>query len=308
MSSVMPTTKCTQCNKKGTQQRIINQESTICNECTDKNANPPPPINPDLMLSELSVRDFSTWFKQELKQEIDDVIQKKVEKATKKIEKDLEATKKTLTKATTDITELKTKVGSLTKTLAETKKERDELKTTGANNLKYLINLDRNVRRSNVILLGVPEDRDLVIGGNEAEGDEEKINALLNHIGVKDRVEIVSQFRLGKKRVLEEGEEEDDDVEEQKRPIKIILKNSEMASLITSNAKLLRPLDQKIFFKPDKSVKEREEFQRLLKKKNEKMIEHPTEEGAVSRVVLKQGILTVDGVEIDRYKTPQTIF
>ena len=78
--------------------------------------------------------------------------------------------------------------------------------------------------------------------------------------------------------------------------------------LITSNAKLLRPLDQMIFFKPDKSVKEREEFQRMLKKKNECMITPPTEHGNDSRVILRQGVLTVDGVEVDRYKTPQRIF
>ena len=144
-----------------------------------------------------------------------------------------------------------------------------------------------------------------MIGENEAEGDKDKINALLDYINVRNQVKIVSQFRLGKK---EDREEDDDEEEESKRPIKIILKNSDMAMLITSNAKLLRPLDQKIFFKPDKSVKEREEFQRLLKKKNEYMISHPTEGDNDSRVVLKKGLLTVDGVVVDRYKTPQTIF
>lgn len=223
-----------------------------------------------------------------------------IEKASKKIGKELEATKKSLALATKDITELKTKVASLTNTLVETKKERDELKTTGVNNLKYLINLDRNVRRSNVILLGVPEDHNLVIGENEAEEEKEKIDVLLDHIKVKNKVEILSHFRLGKKHERLG--------EDPKRPIKIVLKNSEMATLITSNARLLKPLGKKIFFKPDKSAKEREEFQRLLKKKNEKMISHPTEEGAPCRVLLKQGVLTVDGIEVDRYKTPQTIF
>ena len=81
----MAVTKCTQCDKKKTQTRTIDQQSKICNECTEKNAteeNPPPQINLDLMLSELSVRDFSTWFKHEIKREMDDIVQQKVEKAT----------------------------------------------------------------------------------------------------------------------------------------------------------------------------------------------------------------------------------
>ena len=64
----------------------------------------------------------------------------------------------------------------------------------------------------------------------------------------------------------------------------------------------------KIFFKPDKTLKEREEYQRLLKRKNELIASHPTEEGGENRVVLQKGVLTVDGVVTDRYKTPQTIF
>ena len=150
---------------------------------------------------------------------------------------------------------MKTKVNKITETLKETKKERDDLKKTTMNNLKYLVNHDRNSRRCNVMLFGVPENEDMMINGIEAAGDKEKIDVLLDYIRVKDDVEILSFARLGKP--AEEDEEED-----KKRPIKIVLKNSEMAALITANAKLLRPLDRMIFLKPDKTVKEREEFQR----------------------------------------------
>ena len=92
------------------------------------------------------------------------------------------------------------------------------------------------------------------------------------------------------------------------RPLKIELKNGEMAAEIITNSKNLKPLNMKIFFKPDKTLKEREEYQRLLKRKNELMVSHPTEEGGENRVVLQKGVLTVDGVVTDRYKTPQTIF
>ena len=130
-----------------------------------------------------------------------------------------------------------------------------------------------------------------------ASDDQTKIDALFKYIKVREKVEIRNHLRLGKV-----GNESS------RRPIKIELKNSEMAALILSNAKLLRPLNQKLFFKADKTAKEREEYQRLLKKKEELVLAHPTEDGSESRVVLKKGVLTVDGVVRDRYKTPQTIF
>ena len=85
------------------------------------------------------------------------------------------------------------------------------------------------------------------------------------------------------------------------------MKNGDMVRIIISKAPQLKALDKKIFLKPDKSVKEREEFQRLLKRKEEAMIDHPAANGQ-ERVTLKNGSLTVDGVEIDSYKPPQTIF
>ena len=285
---------CTKCNKKSTKTRLIDTETGECNECSDTARIPA--INLDLMLSELSVRDFTVWFKHEL----DDVIQKKVVEATKAVVKDVENVKKDLKKAKDEIKDLTTKVNSLSASLTETKKERDELKKVSSNNLKYLINHDRNVRRSNVMLFGVPEKENMIINGAEAKDDDGKINSLLAHLKVVDNVEIVYHTRLGK--------ESEDSSEDLKRPIEIVMKNSNMSWLITSNSHLLKSLNQKIFFKPDKTPKEREEFQRLLKKKEECMLSHPTEEGSDSRVVLKKGVLTVDNRVIDRYNTPQTLF
>ena len=70
----------------------------------------------------------------------------------------------------------------------------------------------------------------------------------------------------------------------------------------------MKSLNKKIFFNPDKTVKEREEFQRLLNEKKKYEISHVTEEGNERRVVLKKGTLTVDGVIVDTYKTPGSIF
>ena len=140
---------CTQCGKqpttRGPNRRSISPTTKICNDCTDKQGNgdgstvtntspTSVTLDPDTMLSELSVRDFSLWFKQE----IDDVIQKKVDDATKDMVKDLEDKTKKLKTAQDDIKELKPKVNKITETLKETKKERDDLKKTTMNNLKYL--------------------------------------------------------------------------------------------------------------------------------------------------------------------------
>ena len=93
---------CTGCSKKKTKNRVLD-ENGLCNEC--KNKIIPPTINLDLMLSELSVRDFSIWFKHEL----DAVIQKKVADATKDVVKELGTVKKSLKTAQADIANLTTK-------------------------------------------------------------------------------------------------------------------------------------------------------------------------------------------------------
>ena len=63
-----------------------------------------------------------------------------------------------------------------------------------------------------------------------------------------------------------------------------------------------------IYIKQDKTKAERDEFQRLGKKKADLLKLYPTLENENSRVVLKKGILTVDDVQVDRYKSPVTLF
>lgn len=150
------------------------------------------------------------------------------------------------------------------------------------------------------MIFGVPERENLVVNQTEANSDESKIDALLRQMQVQEKVQIMSHTRIGKP--------SEPEAEDSCRPIKLVLKNSSMAYIITANSKLLKPLNQKIFCKPDKTAKEREEFQRLLKKKNECLLTHPSGEEGVERVVLKKGVLTVDGAVVDRYNTPQTIF
>ena len=67
------------------------------------------------------------------------------------------------------------------------------------------------------MLFGVSKNENIVINRVETRGDKAKIDALLDYIKVKDKVEISSYARLGKVSDANEGDK--------KRPIKIVLKN-----------------------------------------------------------------------------------
>ena len=71
--------------------------------------------------------------------------------------------------------ELSTKLSSAETSLDQTKKElvlinesNKANKKTSENSLKYLINLDRNIRRKNVTLFGVPENYSFTIADEPA--------------------------------------------------------------------------------------------------------------------------------------------
>lgn len=289
---------CGNCGKKSTQKRIINQNTSLCNECT-----PPidqktvPTIDPDCMMGELCFRDFRDWFKNE----VDVLVSRKVKEETGTLSKEILSVKNENKLMNDELKKLKIQVDALVEEVKEMKNENETLKKTGDNNLKYLVNLDRNIRRSNIMVMGVSESTSLKINphGRESTTDKDKITDLLNYLEVNDQVEIVNSFRCGK---------EADESEGKIRPIKIEMKNGEMVGLILSKAKKLKDLNLKIYFKPDKTVKEREEFQRLFEKKKELMISHPTDEGNDDRVTLIKGVLKVDGRIVDRYNSPQTIF
>ena len=294
---------CTNCGKKGTKSgsRVVDTRTNKCSDCVvprdedeGDSSGATTTINADSMLSEISFRDFTQWFKGE----VNEMISKKVEEATKDIKKEVDSAKKSAKTANDDIAGMKTQIASLKTSLKTVQDENAQLKKTCANNLKYLINSDRNMRRSNFMVLGLSEEEDLTIDENNAHDDKEKIDLLLNYIGMgSENIDIISYSRLGKEKDGQEGV----------RPIKVTMKNGDMVKSVLSKAPQLKTLNKKIFLKPDKSFKEREEFQRLLKKKEEAMLSHPSADGE-ERVVLKKGSLKVDGVEIDSYKPPQTIF
>ena len=61
------------------------------------------------------------------------------------------------------------------------------------NSTKYLVNFDRNIRRNNVMLFGLPEDEILTLQENEetkeiAEEDKDKIKIIRKSIGYEGAV------------------------------------------------------------------------------------------------------------------------
>ena len=225
------------------------------------------------------------------------------------VKQDLEATKATLDGTTAEVKQLKKEVSDFKKSANDSissfgtratnlDSEVKKLKTVSENNLKYLINLDRNDRRKNVILFGVPEiNNELTIGNTVASSDTEKCDLILRYIGAPIIEKVVEIFRLGKP------------VDNKVRPMKLKLSSSEDATTILSAKGKLNNLEGvTIYLKPDKTKAEVAEFQRLGKRKQELLQQYAVEEGTPPRVVLDKGVLKLDGVKVDEYKSEQSLF
>ena len=300
---------CSNCGKKPTQKRLIDQRTSICTECGPKIANVEPTdeafnntaalphVDDNETLNNVTFGALKAWMTATNASLVSQFEEKLVD-----IKQDLEDTKSKVGKLEKDLKECKKtgeesarKLETKTKTLEEDVKKQ---KTVGENNLKYLINLDRNDRRQNVIIFGVPEEgTHICINDEEAKTDEEKCNAIFEYIGTPINNDINSIFRLGKP------------VEGKVRPIKVKCRSPNVSSTILLNSKKLKDLEnQTIYVKPDKTKSEVAEYQRLGKRKTELEAQYPIEAGGARRVVLEKGVLKVDNVPVDEFKSSQSLF
>ena len=316
---------CSKCGKKDTRNRTINESTKICSDCEPvANASndqqtadaaapfPPPPTPPacnvddDETLNNVKFGSLKKWLNETLSYhvaQIDDRLTREIGA----VKEDLQNTNKALGETTSEVTKLKKELADVKKTTGDNvagldKRTKDleaemkKHKTVSENNLKYLINLDRNDRRKNVILFGIPEV-DLTIGSEVASTDQEKCELILGYIGVPIMEKVRELFRLGK---ASEGKV---------RPIKLKFSSSEDATLILTEKSKLNDLDgHTIYIKPDKTKAEVTEFQRMGKRKQELLQQYPVDEGLPSRVVLDKGVLKLDGVVVDEFKAVQTLF
>ena len=298
---------CAICGKKPTSKRSINQSTSRCTDCAPVQTSAsstthtvePPQVDDSETLDNVTFGALKAWLthtnndlvsqvEQRLTNNINNV-RKELEESNKKVEK-LEKELKEVKKSTEKIPTIEDKVKKLEETSGKQK-------TVGDNNLKYLINLDRNDRRQNVVIFGVPEDgTDLETNGTLSTTEKDKVDALLDFIGAP--AETWSFFRLGKPG-------DDDKI----RPIKIKCSSSAIATAILKEAKKLKDLENHtIYIKPDKTKSEVAEYRRLGQRKIELEKDYPVSDGDDARVVLEKGVLKVDGVKVDEFKSVQSLF
>ena len=295
---------CRECGKKETRNLSIDTFTSVCQKCTTlKNAAAvqqgiPTEITDEAKLSDISFQQFKSW----IQYVIQDTIQSEVQMAMQKCAKDIEAVKKDLGLEKEKVATLITKVNSLTTELTELKNEHVKTKKVGEENLKYLINLDRNSRKHNIMVFGLPEGKDLVFkdeNGDEisrASDDNEKVSAVLDHLN--SDISGVSHFhRLGKP-----------GAEDKPRPVKVIFKAVTQAQIVLSNSKKLNEWEERIYVKADKTKSEANEFKRIGRRKEELLLQHPTTDPENPIVTLAKGVLKVNGTEVDRYNPIQSLF
>ena len=275
---------CKFCGKKSSRNRTVDEETLTCSLCRenaddgagvssaanfDATLNNPQDVDDNETLNNISFGTLKSWFTSALNDHAEK-IDERLTKELGNVKKDLDQTKLKVDKNSSELEKLKKEMSelktstknSLGKLENQTKNletESKKQKTVCENNLKYLVNLDRNVRRENIIIFGVPEDGvEVQIEQEKAKTDEEKCSAILEYIGTPIFDQAKGMFRLGKP------------VNGKVWPIKIRLPSSDTASSVLKESKKLKNLnDQKIYIKPDKTKAEVAEYQRLGKRKAE---------------------------------------
>ena len=106
-----------------------------------------------------------------------------MEKLIKPLQEKLEKSTKSLTETKAQLTKTINSVDEIISTVNELKHENDTLKETTKNLLKYIVNIDRNSRRKNVIIFGLSEDY-VIINDTSCSNDINKTQTLLQYIGV----------------------------------------------------------------------------------------------------------------------------
>ena len=260
---------CTKCKKKATQKRLI-ETNGQCNECNALEI-----VDENESVGSISFGQFRKWIKHELDVSL-----------SQAIKEELKAVSNELAHVKKENANLKAKAIVQDKELAKINDKYKELQKCCDNNLKYLINLDRNERSRNVLIFGVTEKESLNITVNEGAGETQlsadddvaKIDIIMRYIKADTDNKIADFFRLGKEN-------------DKPRPIKLKMVNKEIAYEITRKSKLLKNLGEgtNIYIKNDKSNAERLEFQRLGKRKADLINDNPKEnDQQPDRVILKK--------------------
>ena len=297
--------KCQQCKKGASRNRILTDG--VCSDCNTPiqvdYANAPCSI--DGKVGDVKFKDFVEWIGNVFMKCVQESLSVKIAECCKEID----SLKDEVKKLRGDLKSSNKEIDKLKDDVKAIKEEREKEKKTVSDNCRYLINHDRSVRQRNVLMFGIPDNDSITLFEEGVDSDQQAAKIILEKIGLND-INILEAFRLGKKNEGDPSTMEDG--RPVCRPLKVCLGSSITArSVIAESHKLKNLLDGtglNIYIKPDKTKAEREEYTRLGKKKTELLLRHPTNEGEDPRVVLKGGKLLVDNVEVDSYKTPQSLF
>ena len=201
--------KCKVCKKNASTYKRINDED-ICQSCYDRcktitiieKANESVIINPNSTLGEISFEKYQEWFetkmsqvKVEIRSEVSQIKEELIQKNTE-LKKEVDKQRKDLDKANKDITVLRSRVQLLEEKVEDVEKKNSNTSTISNNNLKYIINMDRERRSNNIMLFGLKEKETLKINDVELKGDKEKVNGILNFMGANEQT-LKKYMRVG---------------------------------------------------------------------------------------------------------------
>ena len=288
--------KCIKCQRK--RKLDVNN---ICIDClvtpaqTDGEMNRGTPYD-DKPLSEITVAKFRELMRDDMLPLITATVAKEVEPIKADIV-DLKSKYNTISNNLTDaVKKLELKIDNLKKPVTANTEACKANKVVSDNNLKYLTNIDRNNRRKNVVIFGVPENDDLKINDEDASSDGDKCKVILKYLNYQR--EFIDSFRVGLPN--EEG---------RPRPLKVSFAHKDFAAAVLAKSSLLKDLtDLNIYINSDRTKSEQVEFKRLGTKKKDLLKKYPTTDPNNPRVTLKKGSLQVDGAEVDKFEPAQTLF
>ena len=218
---------CSNCGRKPTKNRTLNEHTAICSDCTveiDDNPiaasqanhpsttypHPPAPpcdIDDSPTLNNVTFGALNDWLTATYTSHVAHIDQR-LTKEINQVKEDVDKTKTDLANTNNELMQLKKNLTDFKRTSNENaaaleqcvrslEEESKKHKMVSDNNLKYLVNLDRNNRRQNICVFGVPEN-DLRIDGSTATTDKDKCGVILTYIGVPVLDQATDIFRLGK--------------------------------------------------------------------------------------------------------------
>ena len=213
------------------------------------------------------------------------------EKRINKLEENQRDTAQAVTKVETDNKNTNKRLDVTETKIKHLEEKNDSLKKVVVKQQSQIAIQEKNNRLKNVVVGGLDENNPLVVEGNSASTDSEKVKLILNYLNL-GRIDFTRCRRTGNK-----------DQGPQKRPRFLIVeftKQSDRNEVKAAGSQLQTiPALNDIRIKADLTKDERAEYKRLYDLRDKLTQDNP---GKV--VVVDRGVVKLDGQEIDKFKAP----